>query len=146
MFELEQYTRKGASDGGNLKNLPHDWPSGFTPNDRCYQLKGFIAIERKELRLMVTQRNGSNPEPNRKNHPLKNQALTRSPEHAFRWSQTRAWCTCGRWTRWKCSRSSGLRNHRLHMMGVADRAVGHDGALQDRATMDTTVPTHVPPQ
>ena len=31
MYELEQYTRKGASNGGNLKNLPHDWPSDSAP-------------------------------------------------------------------------------------------------------------------
>lgn len=59
--------------------------------------------------------------------PQKNQAVIRPAHHAFRWSHSTAWCTCGRWTLWNCSRDSGAKNHRLHMVNLPDRNEGRCG-------------------
>jgi len=66
--------------------------------------------------------------------------------HEFRWIETKAGgtaiCTCGRWELYgtrpgALTKESAKRNHALHLGMVADRAVGHDGALQDEATRQT---------
>ena len=94
---------------------------------------GFIALKKEKPRYMLKQRNTSDPGSNRKNHPTKNQALTRSPDHAFRWSQTTAWCTCGRWTLWPCTQENGQRNHGHHLANRTSRRPrkgGQDGLKQ----------------
>ena len=66
--------------------------------------------------------------------------------HEFRWIQTKsggtAICTCGRWQLYQwgggtLTRESAKRNHALHLCMVTDRAVGHEGALQDEAPRQT---------
>jgi len=63
--------------------------------------------------------------------------------HEFRWIETKSGgtgiCSCGRWQLYQwgggtLTRESAKRNHALHLCMVADRAVGHDGPLQDEAT------------
>jgi hypothetical protein len=50
--------------------------------------------------------------------------------HAFRWSQTTAWCTCGGWQLWSCSEANGKTNHDHHVRNLPRAgSVGHDGAL-----------------
>ena len=60
--------------------------------------------------------------------------------HEFRWIETKAGgtaiCTCGRWELYgtrpgALTKESAKRNHALHLGMVADRAVGHEGALQN---------------
>ena len=66
--------------------------------------------------------------------------------HEFRWIETKsgntAICTCGRWELYgtrpgALTKESAKRNHALHLGMVTDRAVGHEGALQDEAPRQT---------
>ena len=74
-------------------------------------------------------------------------AVSHVEAHEFRWIETRsggiALCSCGRWEL-RHKRPRGLtqeaakRDYALHLGMVADRAVGHDGALQDEATREAS--------
>ena len=83
-----------------------------------------------------------------KDSPTVNQGpRSRHGVHEFRWIETKSGntgiCSCGRWQLYQwgggtLTRESAKRNHALHRSMVADRAIGHDGALQNDATRQTS--------